>query len=376
MTEAQRSFAATNLAGTQKMRRSEIRTIRTYNTNFLCLHYQLAVGCGAHDFIDGDAWTSDWATVNSRESWFLHNGLAQRVNQTAWDWDVMDVTYSGGTPNTGFPQYWITTCLARITSAENDGVFADSFTIDGYTFGQCSPTQSWFEDTGECTANWIPSLNAYGAAIRDAFAADGRGYKFLPNLGGLITGWDTTSYGVGDGGMVECFAFMDSWTLFDPLDWELQMDRAIALVRSNKIVICQSYPETWDYTNRMFATASYLLIKGSRTYLSLLTTDDLVLEYYPEYTINLGGAASAPTTIDDLWYESWGVYRRDYTNGIVLVNPDVSPVTIANLGATYSNVVASGGGSVNVSGDYAGSLSSTPITSLTMPPYSGAILLH
>ena len=46
MTETQRWFAATKFAGTQKMLRSEIRQIRAYNTNFLCLHYQLAVGCG------------------------------------------------------------------------------------------------------------------------------------------------------------------------------------------------------------------------------------------------------------------------------------------------------------------------------------------
>ena len=52
---AQRRFAATNLAGTQKMRRDEIRGIRAYNTNFLCLHYQLALGNGPADFVDGNA---------------------------------------------------------------------------------------------------------------------------------------------------------------------------------------------------------------------------------------------------------------------------------------------------------------------------------
>jgi hypothetical protein len=119
-------FAATKLAGTQKQLRSEIRAIRAYNTNFLCLHYQLAVGCGAAAFIDGNAWTSDWSAVNSRSNWFLLNTQTQRVHQIRWNWDVMNVMYSNETPNTAFPQYWITTCLARIRSAEDDGVFADS----------------------------------------------------------------------------------------------------------------------------------------------------------------------------------------------------------------------------------------------------------
>ena len=38
LNATQRWFAATHFAGTQKMLQSEIRAIRTYNTNFLCLH--------------------------------------------------------------------------------------------------------------------------------------------------------------------------------------------------------------------------------------------------------------------------------------------------------------------------------------------------
>ena len=46
LNATQRWFAATHFAGTQKMLQSEIQALRVYNTNFLCLHYQLAVGAG------------------------------------------------------------------------------------------------------------------------------------------------------------------------------------------------------------------------------------------------------------------------------------------------------------------------------------------
>lgn len=147
------------------------------------------------------------------------------------------------------------------------------------------------------------------------------------------------------GQLIEGFCYWDSWNRFDESDWVLQMNRALSLVRSNKIVICQSYPEIWDVTNRMFATAAYLLIKGARTYLNLVTTGDVALEYYPEYTIDLGGAASnVSTTISNLWHSPWGVYRRHYTNGIVLANPGAIARNIANLGANYLLVSASGDG--------------------------------
>lgn len=377
LNETQRWFAATKLAGTQKQLRSEIRAIRAYNTNFLCLHYQLAVGCGPELFIDGDGWTSDWAAVSSRTNWFLLNDRTQRVHQTHWNWDVMDVTYSSGAANTAFPQYWITTCLARIRSAEDDAVFADSYTQDACSFGQCSPSHAWLEDVDACSTGWVPNLERFGVAVTNAFAADGGGFLFLPNLGGLITGWDPMNYGVGDGGMIEGFCFWDSWSAFDESDWALQMNRALSLVRSNKIVICQSSPATWDIANRMFATASYLLIKGTRTYLNLLTTGDIALEYYPEYTIRLGGTLSnAAPAMTNLWHGSWGVYRRDYTNGIVLVNPGASARNIASLGTNYLLVSAAGGGYVDDHGDYGGSLSYASITSLNMAAYSGAVLLR
>ncbi len=373
LNATQRWFAATKFAGTQKMRRSEIRALRTYNTNFLCLHYQLAVGAGPAAFIVGDAWGSDWDYVNVQSNWFLRNASGQRIHQTQWNWDVMDVRYTNGGAVSGFPAYWISNCLARVAAAESDGVFADSYTPDGYGFGQSSPAHPWLDDVDGCLANWVPNLVRFGRAARAALASND--FVFLPNLGALITGWLDMDYGVGNGGMIECFAFFGPGDYFDVADWRLQMDRALALVRSNKIVICQSYPEAGNARERMFATASYLLAKGSRTYLNLLSTDDVALEYYPEYDLDLGGASGAyPAGIAALWHAPWGVYRRDYSNGVVLVNPSAAAVNVPNLGGTWWRAVPSGGGIVNAAGSHGGTLATVAATNLSLPARSGAVL--
>ena len=85
LNAAQREFAATHFAGTQKMLQSEIQALRAYNTNFLCLHYQLGVGAGAADFIIGNAWTSDWPFVDAQTNWFLTTTNGQCVHQNEWD---------------------------------------------------------------------------------------------------------------------------------------------------------------------------------------------------------------------------------------------------------------------------------------------------
>ena len=376
LTDAQRRFAATHLAGTQKMTRSEIRAIRAYNSNFLCLHYQLGVGAGTNLFIDGDDWVSDWDHVNRQTNWFLLNPSGQRVHQTDWNWDVMNITYSNGAPVTGFPPYWISNCLARVAAAEADGVFADSFTADAYGFGQANPTHPWLEDPELCQAHWIPNLEAFGRAIYGAFETEGRGYVFVPNLGGLITGWEVMDYGLGHGGMIEGFGLWNSGNYFDVSDWQLQLDRALTLVRANKLVICQSYPDTLNYGDRMFVLGGYLLMRGARTYLNLLTTGESALEYYPEYDINLGPSRLPPAAAgSDLWYAPWGAYRRDFTNGIVLVNPSDTSVNIPALGAPYFRVDPRGGGAVHEDGQLDGMLYLTPVTGIQLPAHSGAVLL-
>jgi hypothetical protein len=175
--------------------------------------------------------------------------------------------------------------------------------------------------------------------------------------------------------MIEAFAFWDGDNYFDASDWEFQMRRTADLARSNKVLLCQSYVGSEaNYQARMFATASHLLIKGAHTYFFMLAGEGL--EYYPEYEVSLGGAlAGLPSDFTNLWYPAWGVYRRDFTNGIVLVNPGASAANIPSLGGSYLRVAASGGGTVSSAAEYDGSLSYTAVTSLNLPAHSGAILL-
>jgi hypothetical protein len=63
-------------------------------------------------------------------------------------------------------------------------------------------------------------------------------------------------------------------------------DGVASLVRKNKIVIAQCYPDTSDVRSRMFALASYLIVGGARTYLNLEVSSEP--EWFPEYDLELG----------------------------------------------------------------------------------------
>jgi hypothetical protein len=92
----------------------------------------------------------------------------------------------------------------------------------------------------------------------------------------------------------------------------------LALIRRNKIVILQNYlPSASDVARRRFLLASYLLVKGARTYVAYFASDRL--EWYPEWDLDLGAAQKSAVTMNDL---SWsGIYRRDFDKGVIPRQP-------------------------------------------------------
>ena len=388
LSAAQWQFAANNYAGCQKMVLSDVHELRSYNPDFIVLHYQLALGQGEWSFIDGNDWVQDWddalpafrsyagaGSVSDQNDWFVTWG-GERVWFPGWGWYIMDITFSGSSPATGYPDYWLAACTTKMRTTECDGVFADSYTIDSY-FGQVDSGHPWFNDIGSCSANWVPALEEYSAYIMSDFAAQPESFYFLPNLGQLVTGWDPTDYSsLGHGGMCEGFGKWGPSSPFDLSDWQLQMDRLLSLANAGKILLLECDAGNGDLAERMFFTGCYLLVKGETTYITL-SGANVDIEWFPEYEIDLGAyTGGIPPNVASLYDAGWSVYRRDYANGFVLVNPTGSSRSIPDLGGTFRRVSASGGGAVPSDGVPTGSLSYTDVTSLTLPAYSAAVLLN
>jgi hypothetical protein len=152
------------------------------------------------------------------------------------------------------------------------------------------------------------------------------------------------------------------------------MNRVLGLVVQNKVVIGQSYVS--GDQERMFVLGTYLLAKGTQTYLSIVQGEGP--EWYPEYDIQIGAPTqSAGSDIANLYDHVNQVYRRTFDNGFVILNAQDSGRTVTvNLGGTYYLAQTSGGGPVSSSGTSTGEVSYQAVTSATLPPYSAAILLN
>ena len=344
-------FAATHYAGAQKLGASETLALKKVNPAFFMIQYRLGLGLGRTTQIRfGNAWVPEWPAHPQPEWFYLWHG--QRVRQS-WGWYLMNPD------NASWRAYYVAQLRRQVATTHADGVFMDSTSVPNdfgaSTFTPPLPAYDppWELQWSHTIERWIPYVQTHV------------GKPIIVNAGSWVTTRERTDYSGAAGIMIEGFA-----TNLAPADWQLELTRALGLVRKGKVVICQSYPDPGDVNARMFDLASYLLIKGDRTYVNF--GEGIQVSWFPEYDVDLGAAVDPPGLRQDQ-----GAFVRRYANGLVVVNPGDSTVRYT-LPAAMQLVTPVGGGAVPDSGQLPASwtLRIAPVSTVTLGPRQGAVLLH
>jgi Hypothetical glycosyl hydrolase family 15 len=399
MSSALVKFMATHTDGTQKQTLNQINALRAVNPNYTLIHYQLGSGNSPYDYIINNQWSSDWNYVNQQESWFAHQtysgepqsasdlGSGRVGNSTGWD--QADIA------NPAWQNYTLGQVFQNMAATGATGWFADSYTygIGGAGYDGTIPTR--YQGTNAANAaywpggiTWTTQLTNWAQVVDNAFAQHnanfGTNYQFIPNIDALVTSWEPSWYLNSSGVPILDGAFLENFGQYtDTYDWTLSMNRALKFTDNNKIVILEPYlgdtPDSaTSQQERNFYLGTYLLLKGNESYFNMIYGGGA--QYFPEYQLNLGTATTAlPTNVSSyLWN---GVYRRDFQNGFVLVNPGSTSYTL-NLGGAYQLVQGHGGGTLtdaqlDANGNYiGGSLTYQNMSSITMAGGTAAIFLN
>lgn len=371
LSAAQQQFVVNHYVGTEKLTLDQSMPLRALDPNFLVLHYHLAIWQSAPgvDFIvDGMTWGNDYPTVTMNESWFWHNEQNSRVQS------VNDGKYLMNLYDPGFRAYWESSIEQQVMDGDYDGVMADSASPALLQSEAQMPPEPRLQGTGAkdtAIAEWggqtyIEVWNDFMNEIN--LSMQSKGIPWIPNTSAFTTTWDNSNYDLTDGIFVEGFGDPS----FAAADWIASTNTILHIANEGKIVILQNYLSGQDdLARRRYYLANYLLVKANKTYLDYFANGPL--EWYPEWKLDLGAPVKTATTVDDL--ATNGVYRRDYANGAVLVNPTDNDVTV-DLGATMQRVEPQGGGDVDAAGDEPGTLSSSAVTSIDVPAHGAEILTN
>ncbi|MFM7071034.1 MAG: Calx-beta domain-containing protein, partial [Planctomycetota bacterium] len=376
-------FAATRYVGSQKQSGAELARLRAVNPNYVLLHYRLATASGPPEYIQANGdWGSDWASVTANESWFVHHlSTGARLHNNEWNWDLHDITQPA------WRQYWLDSTIATLRSTNAQGVFADSFSagISGLLgemkgdprFDGTSARDGWGADP-----NWLRRLETLIDVIQTGMRSTPEQFLYIPNVGNQSTSWSNLNLSALDGLFLEGFA-----ADMDAREYEDAMNRTLPLTQSRVAIVQTNLIDGIAGRHRGFLVGTYFLLQGERTYLNILEDRDVNgMTWYPEYDINLGAplgpVANAMQTYDLADGADDAVYRRDFTNGRVIVNGSNAIRDVALCGS-FLRLVGVGGGAldeadVNTAGQYVGGQLNRVAVSgtLRLQPGESAILLN
>ncbi len=330
-----------------------------------------------------------WRRESPGLSWLQQNHpdwiMYQADRKTVADWDpslpgLPDVD----TTNPAYQQWFLQNFVYPAMRNGFQGISFDNGLIHnvGKEAGHYDTNHNWVQQYSGQVLNDPTYANAQAAAfanvvqgIRSAYPnatiTVNEGYNTYTNL----SLWNTTApyvdmisdeYAFNDGG--------SGYTTSDPGGesvsnrWLAEMQRYKTFQRDegkgiwfNDNLPYDTSPYMTDGNTQaradvQWALANYLLIKYNHTYLDIVGNQQYGYQLFPQHEYATAQQIGAPTND---FYASQGVYMRDYTNGLTVVNPSPRDTFSVNL----------------PSGRYKDLYGHVVTTPLSLAPHTGAVLL-
>ena len=257
----------------------------------------------------------DYCMISEQHpNWFLLDTEGQRILVEDGDTDL----YLMDPGNPGWRSFFLDR-VKKIQAEPNwDGVFLDNVPV----------TLAFREQSGHLPAAY-PDDTSYQAAVQGFLKYLYENY-FQPNeklvFANLVSRKDdavwVSQLNYLDGAMHEGWA-IDWPDGYRPVDtWEKQMALAEQTQKIGKPIVMVSQGNQEDRALQNFAFASYLLINHGNAFFRYANSDNYAdVWLYENYTYDLGEPLGPR-------YQDGRAWRRDFTKGNVLVNPETHQVEI------------------------------------------------
>jgi Hypothetical glycosyl hydrolase family 15 len=343
--------------------------IKAINPNSLVFVYTNANQLRADQALGTASWGAYRAEINNMKWWlYADKSLSQLVNSGFGDannWAINTTLFTPKDKNGNTWMDWMTrfyvTTYAKPAPAL-DGFFMDNvfwrpyingdWNRDGTVDSQTDPTvQSWFRQ----------GYARYFTLLKTLMP----GKYQLGNIGdwGAPDSTLTEYQGVTNGGVLEGY-IGKSWSVETWAGWAATLAeyrKVMGAVAAPKLVIFNQWGSQTDYQGMRYGLGTCLLDDGYYSF-----TDNTQQYYgvvwFDELDQKLGAGQTKPTAA---WQK--GVWRRDFDNGIVLVNPKGNGPQTVTLETSYVKIKGTQDPVTN---------SGATVTTVTLKDRDGIILLR
>jgi hypothetical protein len=312
------------------------------------------------------AWVPLEQKLDSAKWWLYTSGSSLVLSDYGRNTYVMNITQYAPTDSDGLRlNTWFARYVAKEFASPNpsiDGIFTDNVFWKPRRDGDWNRDGKIDSNTDATVGKWFrDGYKAYITELRKAMP----GKMQLANVadwgdpkavlteyqsqwnGGVLEGIIGKSYSVENGSS----------------GWQPMMARyrkTMAALAAPKIGLFHQGGNPADYQAMRYGLASCLMDDGYYTF-SDNASEFRGVRWFDEYDVNLGAAVSPPATT--AWQS--GVYRRDFQNGIALVNPKGNGQKTVKLDGEYVLIKGTQAPTVNTG---------AKVTQVTLKDRDGLIL--
>jgi hypothetical protein len=256
-------------------------------------------------------------------SWFLTGGSGERLAFEDFKW-----LWAADVGNPEYQHLWAANVIRLLRSGPWDGVMMDDTnTTNRYHFNPASKVSRY------------PTDAAYQGAVRSMLeyvgpAIQAVGKLAIPNMGswseypGVVAGW----LPYVSGGMDEMFV---KWSKAagqgyrGSHEWEAEVGEIATTESMGKVLIAITQAEPGDVQGARYGWASTLLAGNGHTVFMASNGHPGEETWLGDYETAIGTPTGAAVPLGN------GAWQRQFSNGLVLVNPTTSSLSVS-FAAAYS----------------------------------------
>lgn len=326
----------------------------------------------------GGAYSTEW-TADANNDWFLRSSYPSgSIVTSQYGANSVNITTTTLTSTGQTYRQWNaawSTGTSYPFATNLDGIYFDNFFYQPRVNGDYVQNGSSQSASGEAQL-WRNSFADAAAQFRTAMGAGHMMWGNVADWGsGSIQGYNQ----VLNGGVMES-AIGESYS-YESQSWAKLMSSYATIMNAlapfaggGPYLIFQQDGSITDYQGMRYGLTSCLLDNGYYHFNTAGQGGGNNVAWFDELGSNLGPATAGPNNSNNGTYSNggltvWqnGVWRRDFANGIALVNPKGNGTQTVTLETTYKHLSGTQAPSVN---------NGQSVTSVTLNDRDGVILLR